>query len=317
MKNRIVIIVLSIAVVASLCGNIYQYHNTVQLEQQIDNSNISIERLQEDKDDLVKQESVKAKPVSKIVEEKPVERKKDELKTESVESKKDEPVHENEEESEIIEGLDEYLSSIDNGTYGMSDHGTYHVCYYADDINEDGYPEVFQYRYKDRSADGREYSLILHYMSRFWNDEERRWKYFSKIEYFGLVENTFHVMSSEFGSDQIMLSYTRGQDNIYVKWDYATLKKHISNKELKVFRDSEIFFGGFATMEKIPEENGEGFVKYLAQDTSYRYYEDEEHFNSFDSDSIYETTIVFGETELWPTYQEALDHLGEIRQLTV
>lgn len=251
-------------------------------------------------------------PASELAEESPVEKKKDRLEAKFIQDTPEEPVQENEEEPEIIEGLDEYLSDIDSGTYGMSDHGTYHVCYYADDINEDGYPEVFQYRYKDRSADGREYSLILHYMSRFWDDDKQRWKYLARMEYFGLIENAVHVMFSDFGSDQIMLSYTKGQENIYVQWDYATLKNHISNKELKVFKDAEIFFGGIATMEKEAAENDEGFVKYITQDTSHRYYEDEEHFNHFDSDSVYETTIIFGETELWPTYQEALEHLGEI-----
>lgn len=243
-------------------------------------------------------------PASELAEESPVEKKKDRLEAKFIQETTEEP--------EIIEGLDEYLSDIDSGTYGMSDHGTYHVCYYADDINEDGYPEVFQYRYKDRSADGREYSLLLYYMSRFWDDDKQRWKYLARMEYFGLTVNAVHVMSSDFGSDQIMLSYTKGQENIYVQWDYATLKNYISSKELKVFKDSEIFFGGIATMEKEAAENDEGFVKYFTQDTSLRYYEDEEHFNHFDSDSVYETTIIFGETELWPTYQEALDHLGEI-----
>lgn len=192
------------------------------------------------------------------------------------------------------------------------DHGRYKVGYYADDINEDGFPEVFQYRYRDINADYREFDLIRHNMLKRWSDEKHRFVFFSVGDVFRVEES--HLMSAPFGSSEIDMSYTKGQENILYTGavTFGNSGKEITYKEIQLFRDAEMLSGGSARMERYHITDDQWGVSYLVHDTSNKNYEDEEHFNNFDSGSTYEMTIRFGVDELWPTWQDAVEHLGEM-----
>lgn len=224
---------------------------------------------------------------------------------ESIEDEEPEP-EVDDKDTEFDANLNEYLDSVDSTSYNFEDHGRYNVCYYADDINEDGFPEIFQYRYRDITADYREADLVSYNMLKGWNDEKRRYVYFAVANTFRVEES--HLMSASFGSSEIDLSYTKGEENILYSGavTFGNNGKEITFKQLQIFRDAEMLFGGSARMEK------QNLVTYLTFDASYKNYKDEEHFNNFDSGSTYETTIRFGTDELWSTWQEAVEHLGEM-----
>lgn len=217
-----------------------------------------------------------------------------------------------EEDSEFNANLSEYLASVNSNAYGSEKHGKYKSCYYAVDINEDGFPEVFQYLYDDVTADFRDVYLIRYFMHKGWSEKEHRYVYGTGVDMFRVSE--YCLMSASFGSPEIDMSYTKNTENILYSGAVTSNKdgKETTFKQLQIFRDAEVLFGGSAKMERSPAANDQWIVTYLTFDASYRIYEDEEHFNNFDSGSTYETTIRFGTDELWSTWQEAVEHLGEL-----
>lgn len=230
---------------------------------------------------------------------------------ESIEDEEPEPEIDDK-DTEFDANLNEYLSYIDSLTYDFESHGKYKVCYFADDINEDGFPEVFQYRYRDITADFREAEFRSYNVSIVWNEKQSRYVYCANGHMF-MVAN-YILMSASFGSPEIDLSYTKGEENILYSGAVTSDRDgtEVTFKELQVFRDAEMLFGGSAKMTRVPAANDQWGVNYLIFDASYRTYGDEEHFNNFDSDSTYETIIRFGTDELWSTWQEAVEHLGEM-----
>lgn len=219
----------------------------------------------------------------------------------------------NEEDAKFNANLSEYLDSVDRMDYDFESHGMYKVCFYADDINGDGFPEVFQYRYRDLNAVQRDFSIIMYNMTHYWDQELRREVYVANVQN-NINSYVTHDMSAEFGRAGFDISYTRGEENILCKYEscFGRDNKETTKLALSMFRDGEMLHGGYTIMEKSYYANDQSLTTYLTYDASYRNWGDEEHFNNFDSDSVYEVTIHFGEDELWATWQEAVEHLGEL-----
>lgn len=256
-------------------------------------------------------------PVIEVVEEEYVEEDIDEPVNEELveeDTEEVEPEQETEEDSEFEANLKEYLSSVDNYTYDFEDHGKYKACYYADDINEDGFPEVFQYLYNDVTADRREFRILVYNMMIWWNEKSHRYEYVANINNNITSGMCVHNMTAEFGRAGFDVSYTKGAENILCSSEtcFGSNNKETTQIALSIFRDNEMLHGGSARMEKSYYANDQSVTSYLTYDASYRTYGDEDHFNNFDSGSTYETTIRFGVDEVWSTWQDAVEHLGEM-----
>lgn len=255
--------------------------------------------------------------VAEVAEEEPIEDDTDEFVNEEIvedDIEEVEPEQESEGVDEFEANLSEYLASVDSTTYNFEGHGKYKVCYYADDINEDGFPEVFQYLYNDVTADRRDFRILVYNMKTWWDEDTRRYKYVANIQNNINSDMCIHNMSSEFGRAGFDVSYTKGAENILCRSEtcFGSNNKETTHISLSVFRDNEMLTGGTAKMERYQIPNGEWKVSYLVIDASIRGYGDEEHFNNFDSGSTYETTVRFGVDELWSSWQDAVEHLGEM-----
>ena len=262
-------------------------------------------------------------PEPEVLEETPPAEEPEEAEAEEPEEVKESQVSDNTEkvsEAEEVapndlsfeDSLAEYLEMLDKRTYELERN---EICnksrFYADDINEDGYPEVCQYMERDLTATIKEMRLAVFTVKRYWNEEERRWAYDAV---FPFTNETAHNSAESFGSDEIIFSYTKGSENILMH--YETCSGNDSRQtiydEVRSFRDGEMLHNGYATKEVLELEGMDSHIDYITVTPDYKHYRDEERYNSFDRGSDYETVIGFSADEGWTTLQDALDHPGEL-----
>lgn len=232
------------------------------------------------------------------------------VKEEEIEPEEAEPVEDDESKDTMPDAiLAEYLISLDASTYATGKNWGYKKSrFYADDINEDGYPEVCQYMELDVTATIKDFSLAVYTIARKWNEEKHREEYFADIQF---TNESRHNSIETFGTAEIVLSYTRGTEPVLMHYETCSGNESIQTTydELKSFRDGKFLDSGSARKEVTVYSKG-----YLVYAPDYKTYGDEEHYESFDRGGDYETVIRFGTVEGWTTLQDALDHLGELPQ---
>lgn len=210
------------------------------------------------------------------------------------------------------DSLAEYLESLDRNTYELEkSEGCNKSRFYADDINGDGYPEVCQYMEDDLTATIKKMRLAVFTVVRYWNEEKGRWAYGATYPF---TKETTHNLQESFGSDEIILSYTKGTENILMHYETCSGNDSVQTTydEVRSFRDGEMLHNGYAWKEVMDEGELGTFVSYVTVTPDYKHYRDEERYDSFNRGGDYETVISFCENEGWKTLQDALDHLGEL-----
>lgn len=273
-----------------------------------------------EEDDLVEQLEEMEKKIAEL----------EKKKGENVEVNAPEEDAEQEEESE--EGssefdlqLQEYLESIREvvyHNYTLRPKDKY--SYYAEDIDCDGFPEIFELTAHDETAVIQDLRLTVYCMYIYIDPDTRDIHYIASIMGGGsggaLVSSRRNIEDDPQGGI-IKFSHTSDGRNIWIHTESRGKSVYIDEQPydtkirdiMYVYKDHEALKNGSKvfTLFESDIEGIEPVKKYLVIDASGKYYYDEEHYNHLEI-GTYDKTLTFTEGFGWFSVDEALEHLGEL-----
>lgn len=244
-------------------------------------------------------------------EEEPVPEEEPKEEEEKEEAPEEEPAEEEEEPDEEDLRLQEYQEDMDRLMYSMEVKGTKY-SYYVQDIDGDGFPEVFQIGYQDQTAAIQDLYLNVGIVN------------ISASQHCDAVLVTDACIYSRKNTEEdpeggvMEFCYSSDGKDLMVRSFSVGVPQRVTgpsfydslSESCFVYKDHEFLKNGSRQNYRAGKDSE---YNYMVWDASGRIYYDEEHFDHFDLE-VYENTLTFTENCGWFTLEEAFEHPGEFPQ---
>ena len=227
---------------------------------------------------------------------------------------------ESEVSTEEPEHLQEYIEALNSLVYknlNVDDDWLeyYKCCYYADDMNGDGYPELFVILSQDITASVQELYLRIYSLQIHKEGQTSVYNAVCRLEDAARTDaleepsGGIEWSYTSDGKNILMRTYTIGVPSLMQGPSYKTSFK----EELFVYKDLNFLENGSRESYVKVMADGSDYAYYMTIDAGGNYYYEEADYENFDIGS-YDKTLIFTEDCGWEDIGKAIENLGKFSE---